>query len=86
MARMEEAEAALLTELEEKAALSGINLRTFARRLRQQVRGQPLRPKYQSPTGETWSGRGIVPTWLKNEEAQGRTRDQFLIQEADEAL
>lgn len=37
-------------------------------------------PKYRGPNGETWSGRGLRPTWLKAELASGNTLDAFLIQ------
>jgi DNA-binding protein H-NS len=33
-------------------------------------------PKYQNPkTGQTWSGRGRAPLWVK-----GKNRERFLIQ------
>lgn len=38
-----------------------------------------LRPKYVNPeTKETWAGRGKVPKWLRELEAQGRSREEFL--------
>ena len=36
-------------------------------------------PKYRSPTGETWSGRGGTPQWLQREIAEGRAKEDFLI-------
>lgn len=43
------------------------------------VTGAKLPPKYRDPaTGETWSGRGSVPNWVKAYEAQGRKREEFL--------
>ena len=40
------------------------------------------KPKYRNPdTGETWSGRGIMPRWLKAEVEAGRDRAAFLIAE-----
>lgn len=37
-------------------------------------------PKYRHPdTGDTWTGRGKAPRWLAAAEAQGATRDSFLI-------
>lgn len=37
-------------------------------------------PKYRHPdTGETWTGRGKAPRWLADALAQGKTRDDFLI-------
>lgn len=37
-------------------------------------------PKYRDPaTGQTWSGRGLQPNWLKAALAQGRKLDDFTI-------
>jgi DNA-binding protein H-NS len=36
-------------------------------------------PKYRSPDGKTWTGRGKAPKWLAEFEAQGRTREDFKI-------
>lgn len=35
--------------------------------------------KYAGPNGKTWSGRGRTPTWIVEHEAQGGSRDDFLI-------
>ncbi len=36
--------------------------------------------KYRNPeTSETWTGRGKAPRWITNAEAEGKSRDQFLI-------
>lgn len=38
-------------------------------------------PKYQNPENPllTWTGRGRQPAWLKQAEASGKSRDEFLI-------
>lgn len=37
-------------------------------------------PKYRDPaTGNTWSGRGKQPRWLRDAEQRGQSRDSFLI-------
>ena len=36
-------------------------------------------PKYRGPDGETWSGRGLAPKWLKSLEADGKKRESYLI-------
>lgn len=37
-------------------------------------------PKYRHPeTGQTWSGRGLQPTWLKAALARGGSLSDFLI-------
>ena len=39
--------------------------------------------KYRHPeTGATWTGRGLPPKWLADEIADGKNKDQFLIQQA----
>ncbi|MGB6103513.1 MAG: H-NS histone family protein [Pusillimonas sp.] len=36
--------------------------------------------KYRHPqTGETWTGRGKAPRWISNAEAEGKSRNDFLI-------
>ena len=36
--------------------------------------------KYRDPvSGKTWSGRGRSPTWLSHAEANGASRNQFLV-------
>ena len=41
---------------------------------------QPSAPKYRDPvSGKTWTGRGVHPTWLKDYIAQGRSKEEFMI-------
>ncbi len=42
---------------------------------------KPARPaKYRKPeTGDTWSGMGKRPAWLRDAEERGHSRDEFLI-------
>lgn len=35
--------------------------------------------KYRSPEGHRWSGQGVTPKWLREHEAKGGSRDDFLI-------
>ena len=42
--------------------------------------GAKVAPKYRNPaTGETWSGRGLKPKWLKAAIDSGRKLDDFTI-------
>ena len=42
-----------------------------------------LEPKYiNHKTGETWSGRGKLPNWLRKEESEGKRRDIFLVKKS----
>ena len=43
--------------------------------------------KYRHPdSGAMWSGRGLPPKWLADEIVAGRSKDQFLIQQAPSTL
>lgn len=41
--------------------------------------GVAVAAKFRGPNGETWSGRGLTPKWLKALEAQGRGRQEFAV-------
>jgi DNA-binding protein H-NS len=36
--------------------------------------------KYRGPNGETWSGRGLTPRWLAALISQGKTKEEFAVQ------
>jgi H-NS histone family len=42
-----------------------------------------LPPKYRSPDGKTWSGRGYPPQWIRDLEEAGGDREDYRI--SDEA-
>ena len=52
---------------------------TRARKPRDDI-GVKRAAKYRGPNGEDWSGRGRMPNWLAALEAEGRGREEFLIQ------
>jgi DNA-binding protein H-NS len=42
--------------------------------------GRKVPPKYRDPaTGETWTGRGLQPNWLKSALASGKQLSDFAI-------
>jgi DNA-binding protein H-NS len=41
--------------------------------------GVKVAPKYRDGDGNTWTGRGKMPTWLAQAVANGRTVESFLI-------
>src|SRR5262245_50341492 len=43
------------------------------------VKGRKVPPKYRSPSGETWAGRGAKPRWLVAAIKGGNKIDDFLI-------
>lgn len=43
------------------------------------LKGRKVPPKYRSPSGETWAGRGAKPRWLIAAIKRGKKLDDFLI-------
>ena|SRR6516225_8418653 len=43
------------------------------------LKGMKVPPKYRSPSGETWAGRGARPRWLVAAIKRGKKLDDFLI-------
>ena len=41
--------------------------------------GAPVAAKFRGPDGQTWTGRGLSPRWLKTLTDQGHTKEEFLI-------
>jgi DNA-binding protein H-NS len=46
---------------------------------RNALKGKKVPPKYRSPSGETWAGRGARPRWLVAAIKDGKKLDDFLI-------
>jgi DNA-binding protein H-NS len=46
---------------------------------RKGMKGGKIAPKYRGPNGETWAGRGVEPTWLRDAVKAGKKREDFLI-------
>ena len=73
----------VVAEIKAKMAEYGITLDDLnmpsKRRAKTATKGA-VKPKYRNPTtGATWSGRGKPPNWIKEAEAEGKSRDAFLI-------
>src|SRR5262249_43198723 len=43
------------------------------------LKGRKVPPRYRSPSGETWAGRGAKPNWLVAAIKDGKKLDDFLI-------
>ena len=43
------------------------------------VGGAAVAAKYKGPEGQSWSGRGLTPRWLKTLLESGLTKEDFLI-------
>ena len=48
-------------------------------RVSSKAAGSTVAAKYHGPNGETWTGRGLTPRWLKSLLEQGRTKEDFAI-------
>lgn len=87
--KLEAAKQAVIEEMRAKLGDMGVDPRDVvvsfsgSRRTRRDS-GSSLPVKYRSPQGETWSGRGFVPNWLRTLEEQGRNRDEFLVRQEGE--
>ena len=54
-----------------------------ARRGASALKGKKVPPKYRSPSGETWSGRGARPRWLVAAMKDGKKIEDFLIDKSE---
>ena len=43
------------------------------------LKGKKVPPKYRSPSGETWAGRGARPKWMVEALKKGKKIESFLI-------
>jgi len=43
------------------------------------TKGIKVKPKYRSPKGETWAGRGMHPRWLAALMKQGHKLEEYVI-------
>ena len=69
----------LRTELTKQLAALDGQPKGKALRISSSLKGRKVPPKYRSPKGETWAGRGAKPRWLLEALKKGRKMDDFLI-------
>jgi DNA-binding protein H-NS len=66
----------LRAEIEKQlAAFPGLKGKPNGRSLK----GRKVPPKYRSPSGETWAGRGVKPKWMVEALKKGKKMEKFLI-------
>ena len=81
--KAEAAKIRVIAEAQEKFEQLGLtfeDVRASQRKRKQAVR-TPAMPKYRSPDGKEWSGRGATPKWIRAYEESGGYRDDYLIKE-----
>ena len=69
-------------ELEEQLSRLGSQPNGRGRRRASPMLGRKVAPKYRSPLGETWAGRGARPRWLVALLKQGHKLEEFAISRA----
>ena len=66
----------LRSELEKQlAAIGGAKSKASGKSLK----GKKVPPKYRSPSGETWAGRGVKRRWMVEALKKGKKIESFLI-------
>jgi DNA-binding protein H-NS len=82
--RVEEALVSQRAKLERQLEALGSSIASLGGKMARGVRGSAMKgkkvaPKYRSPDGETWAGRGATPRWLKAAVKEGKKLEDFLI-------
>ena len=78
--KVNDAKQAFLGEMKEKLNALGLSLIDVMPSRRTPRKKTPALPiKYRSPDGETWSGRGHIPNWLKQLEEEGHSREEYAV-------
>jgi DNA-binding protein H-NS len=72
----------LQKQLERIALLGGERVR-LGRPGGSALKGRKVAPKYRSPSGETWAGRGARPRWLVAAIKEGKKLENFLIMKSE---
>ena len=70
----------LRSELEKQlATLGGAKSMKGRASGKSSMKGRKVPPKYRSPSGETWAGRGAKPRWMVEALKKGKKMESFLI-------
>jgi DNA-binding protein H-NS len=82
-AKVEASRKMVLAEVRSKLHEMGLDLDdvkiSFEQRKRHGNTGRIIPPMYRGPKGQRWSGRGKVPKWIRDHEAAGGDREEFLV-------
>jgi len=76
-----EAKAAVVEEMKGKLSALGLTLNDVVPARKPRKSKTSVSVKYRSPDGETWSGRGHAPLWLRQLELQGHSREEYAVSE-----
>jgi DNA-binding protein H-NS len=67
------------SELEKQLAALGGAKSMKGKASGKSLKGKKVPPKYRSPLGETWAGRGARPRWMVEALKKGKKIESFLI-------
>lgn len=85
--KQQEAKSTMLAKWKAEAAEAGLTLDAVTaadspvepeKKERKVMKGN-VPVKYRGPNGEEWSGRGRLPKWVQEAEAEGKSREEFRI-------
>ena len=77
---MSDERTALITEMESRMEALGMTIEeVVAKRPQKRTSKTQAAPKYVSPQGKTWSGRGVPPQWIRELEEAGKDREMYRI-------
>ena len=79
--KLEEAKSAVLEEMKGRLSELGLTINDVVPARRPRKSKPSVSVKYRSPDGETWSGRGHAPLWLRQLELQGHSREEYAVTE-----
>jgi DNA-binding protein H-NS len=82
--KKDEARQETLQKLKQLAVAEGFSLdelvgKGHGGRRQRSDKGVKLKAKYVGPNGETYTGRGPTPKWLRTLERKGEKREKFLV-------
>ena len=82
--KKDEARQETLQKLKQLAVAEGFSLDELigkgqGGRRQRSDKGLKLKAKYVGPNGETYTGRGPTPKWLRSLERKGEKREKFLV-------
>lgn len=84
LSKKDEARQETLQKLKQLAVAEGFSLDELVGkgqggRRQRSDKGIKLKAKYVGPNGETYTGRGPTPKWLRTLERKGEKREKFLV-------
>lgn len=75
--------AAAIAQVRELMSTHGLSVADLSPKVGKTAqRGVKIEAKYKNPaTGDTWSGRGLMPKWLKAAVAAGKKPQEFAVEQ-----